>query len=299
LLGEYSASYTLPLSIPAPTISGLGVDDATKTLFWTGTGVNYEVDIDSTSSSFGPEDTVETINVTTTSTVLSDNDFFNVRYFKVTPMDGIGPGTPATLTHSYTASTPPTGIPFYQVNSKAGWTVAAYGTQRSGYPATNAIDGNVNTIWSSNAGGSDYIEINFGSSQTFSIVELTNRPTAANNDNRGQPHSFEIQTSPDGSAWTSQGIFSGPQNIATTNAYTLSGAPVTAHYLKIIVSTIWGTGNVVIAEIYTVYAGAISGVVPPSSPGNIPLPGGVGPQYSADYTAYVDSIYGTRGLTTY
>lgn len=103
LLGEYSASgYHLVATIPTPAISaGPTVDDLTKLLVWTATNADgYKVEIDKVSMAFGSE------SVSTTSSnpyyALTDTDFFFQRYFRITPYDSLGDGTPATGSHVYT-----------------------------------------------------------------------------------------------------------------------------------------------------------------------------------------------------
>jgi hypothetical protein len=113
LLGEYSTAYNLVSTIPTPTVTGLTVDEGTKTLQW---GVNtqasgFKVEIDNTDATFmhivfvrGEESRIANavLLVPTTHMVLSDPDFYESRWFRVTAYDGLGNGTPATLMHGYT-----------------------------------------------------------------------------------------------------------------------------------------------------------------------------------------------------
>lgn len=100
LLGEYSASYNLTQTIPAPSVSGLSVDEVTKTLKWTGSNATgYTVEIDATDNTF----THDVLNKTTPNQyiTLSDPDFFLQRYFRVTPYDVLGNGSAVTTSHLY------------------------------------------------------------------------------------------------------------------------------------------------------------------------------------------------------
>jgi len=101
LLGEYSAtSYQVSFTIPTPTISGLSVVDTTQTLTWNfGNATGFIVEIDSHDSSFAQDDVNQSI--ADSNFALSVDQFFLQNWFRITPFDGIGNGTPVTLSHEY------------------------------------------------------------------------------------------------------------------------------------------------------------------------------------------------------
>jgi hypothetical protein len=116
LLGEYSAVYNLNVTIPTPAASAVNVDDNTKLLYWTETNpaTGYQVDMDATDSTM-----THVVNSWTTATpaiTLSDPNFFNQRWFRITPYDVLGNGTASSvLSHSYT----PTGVVEFNGNEVA------------------------------------------------------------------------------------------------------------------------------------------------------------------------------------
>jgi hypothetical protein len=113
LLGEYSPAYNATLTIPTPTITAPTVDDPTKMVKWsvaTGASVEtYTVEV-ATDAAY----TNKVITTTTTDPFwqLGDTDFFNQRYIRITPNDGLGAGTPNTVSHVYT----PTGLTEFNAN---------------------------------------------------------------------------------------------------------------------------------------------------------------------------------------
>lgn len=106
LLGEYSSSaYVVNISVPAPGCSNLTVDEQTKTLSWDisqpmGIGQIQNILVELA------QDAQYQYVVLSKSTLgsfmtLSDPDFFEMRYFRVTPSDKLGAGTIATGSHEY------------------------------------------------------------------------------------------------------------------------------------------------------------------------------------------------------
>jgi hypothetical protein len=113
LLGEYSSSYHLTYTIPSPSVSGLSVDDATKTVQWTGNNcTSYLIEVDTTSSAFShlalsskiarPVSGSTSTATTDTYFPLPDTQFFPQRWIRVTGVDALGSGTPASISHVYT-----------------------------------------------------------------------------------------------------------------------------------------------------------------------------------------------------
>ncbi len=66
--------------------------------------------------------------------------------------------------------------------------------ENAGYPASNAVDGNTGTRWSSAFADPQWLEVDLGSSQSICQVTLTWEAAYAT--------AFGIQTSADGTNWT-------------------------------------------------------------------------------------------------
>ena len=87
---------------------------------------------------------------------------------------------------------------------------SASSTENASFPASNAFDGNTGTRWSSAFSDPQWLEVDLGSSQAICKVTLNWETAFAK--------AFQIQTSPDGTNWTS--IFStttGTGGIQTLN----------------------------------------------------------------------------------
>lgn len=106
---DYSPAYHAVASLPAPTVSGCSVDDKTKSLNWTMTEtfpgqmitVNVVIATDSQYTNV-----VLNQDVHATTFALSDNDYYQERYFKVTPTDSIGSGGYVECSHVYVPASP-------------------------------------------------------------------------------------------------------------------------------------------------------------------------------------------------
>jgi hypothetical protein len=87
----------------------------------------------------------------------------------------------------------------------------ASSVENASFPAANAVDGNLGTRWSSQFSDPQWLEVDLGSTQSICQVVL-NWETAYG-------RAFQIQTSPDGSTWTT--IYStttGTGGVQTLNA---------------------------------------------------------------------------------
>src|SRR5450755_560936 len=89
----------------------------------------------------------------------------------------------------------------------------ASSTQNGGTPASAAFDGNLGTRWSSAFSDPQWLQVDLGSSQTICGVTLSWETAYGK--------AFQIQTSPDGTTWTS--IFSTTTGTGGTQALTVSG----------------------------------------------------------------------------
>ena len=87
------------------------------------------------------------------------------------------------------------------------------------FPASNAVDGNTGTRWSSAFSDPQWLEVDLGSSQTICQVTLNWETAYAT--------AFQIQTSPDGSTWTS--IYSTTTGTGGVQTLSVSG---TGRYVR-------------------------------------------------------------------
>jgi hypothetical protein len=95
-------------------------------------------------------------------------------------------------------------------NAALNKTATASSTENGGTPASSAVDGNLGTRWSSAASDPQWIQIDLGSSQSICQVVL-NWETASG-------RAYQIQTSPDGTTWTSiHSTTTGPGGTETLN----------------------------------------------------------------------------------
>src|SRR5450755_4424550 len=99
-------------------------------------------------------------------------------------------------------------------NAALNQPATASSQENGGTPASAAFDGNTGTRWSSAFSDPQWIQVDLGSSQTICQVTL-NWETAYGK-------AFQIQTSPDGTNWTS--IFSTTTGTGGVQALTVSGS---------------------------------------------------------------------------
>ncbi|ANI89662.1 sialidase [Arachidicoccus ginsenosidimutans] len=114
---------------------------------------------------------------------------------------------------------------------KTKWTIAGVSSSYSTYVATNILDDNPATYWTSNITQSmpQWIAINFNQEISFSAVTYR-LPTSLYYPNYGgYPTSIKIETSMDGTNWIDNGTFAGD---ISNNMQTLNTGEVTANYLR-------------------------------------------------------------------
>jgi hypothetical protein len=75
-----------------------------------------------------------------------------------------------------------------------GHPATASSTENASFGAANAVDGNTGTRWSSAFSDPQWVQVDLGASHPISQVVLNWEAAYAS--------AFQIQTSPDGSAWT-------------------------------------------------------------------------------------------------
>src|SRR4051812_24691728 len=104
---------------------------------------------------------------------------------------------------------PPTGT-----NLAQGKPTTASSTENAGTPASAATDGNLGTRWSSAFSDPQWLQVDLGQSYNLSNVTL--------NWEAAYGRAYQIQTSPDGNAWTT--VASTTTGDGGTDSYTVSGS---------------------------------------------------------------------------
>ena len=144
--------------------------------------------------------------------------------------------------------------------SETGWT-ATSNTSSAGDPPANAIDGNINTRFSSDAdqAAGQYFQVNLGSAQTFNQIEMNSGGSTGD-----YARGYNVEVSTNGTSFTSVATGTG-----TSSPETVTFTSQTAQYIRVVltagVSTNWWS----IAE-FTVYtsgstgSGGGSGTAPPT-----------------------------------
>jgi beta-glucanase (GH16 family) len=125
--------------------------------------------------------------------------------------------------------TPGNGGPGPGTLLSQGHPATASSTENAGTPASAAVDGNTGTRWSSAFADPQWVQVDLGASHPISQVVLNWEAAFAT--------AFQVQTSPDGSAWTTALSTSGSAGVQTL--------PVTAtgRYVRILGTsraTQWG-----------------------------------------------------------
>jgi hypothetical protein len=104
-------------------------------------------------------------------------------------------------------------------NIAQGKTATASSTESAAFPASNAVDGNTGTRWSSAFSDPQWLEVDLGSSQ--SICQVTLQWETA------YGKAFQIQASADNSTWTT--IYSATAATGGTQTLSVSG---TGRYIR-------------------------------------------------------------------
>jgi hypothetical protein len=104
-------------------------------------------------------------------------------------------------------------------NIAQGKTATASSLENATFPASNAVDGNTGTRWSSTFADPQWLEVDLGSSQAICQVTLDWEAAYATG--------FQIQVSPDGSTWTT--IYSTTTGTGGVQALSVSG---TGRYVR-------------------------------------------------------------------
>jgi hypothetical protein len=168
-------------------------------------------------------------------------------------------------------------------NVAQGRPATASSTESASYPASNAVDGNTSTRWSSAFSDPQWIQIDLGSSQ--SICQVTLNWEAA------YGKAFQIQTSPDAAAWTS--IFSTTTGTGGVQTLSVSG---TGRYIRMY-GTARGTVYGYSLWEFQVFTGSGGGgdTTPPSAPTGLTASGTTANSTNLTWGASTDNV----GVTGY
>jgi hypothetical protein len=147
---------------------------------------------------------------TATSTSFTDTGLTNgtAYYYKVTASDPVG----ASPSSGEATATPTSGSGGLLLSQ--GRPATASSVQNTGYPASNAVDGSLSTRWSSAFSDPQWLEVDLGATHTISKVVLNWEAAYAT--------AFQIQTSTDGTNWTT--IYSTTTSTGGTQTLSVTGA---------------------------------------------------------------------------
>src|ERR1035437_8629244 len=120
-----------------------------------------------------------------------------------------------------------TGVAAASTNISQGKTTTASSIENAGTPAAYATDGNTTTRWSSAASDPQWLQVDLGATATITQVTLIWEAAYGK--------SFQIQTSPNATTWTS--IYSTTTGPGGTQTLTVSG---TGRYVRMY-GTVRGT----------------------------------------------------------
>src|ERR1700760_4094649 len=128
-------------------------------------------------------------------------------------------GATGTTKGANTASTATTAESCATTDLALNKTATSSSTESAAYPASNAVDGNTGTRWSSAFSDPQWLEVDLGSSQSICQVTLNWEAAYAT--------AFQIQTSTDGTNWTS--VYSTTSGTGGTQTLSVTG---TGRYIR-------------------------------------------------------------------
>jgi F5/8 type C domain len=175
-------------------------------------------------------------------------------------------------------------------NIAQGKTATSSSTENASFPASNAVDGNTGTRWSSAFSDPQWLEVDLGSSQSICQVTLMWETAYGK--------AFQIQTSADNSTWTT--IYSTTTGTGGTQALSVTG---TGRYIRMY-GTVRGTQWGYSLWEFQVYAGSGGGGSGCTGQSNTPS---LGPNVyvfdpsmsSSSIQSTLDSVFNTQKLNQF
>ena len=158
--------------------------------------------------------------------------------FALVTVAGLAPAAVQAITSAATAATE-TQLP------ETGWTASSNTNSSAADAPANAIDGNINTRFSSDAdqAAGMYFQVNLGSAQTFNQIEMNSGGSTGD-----YARGYNVEVSTDGSTFTSVATGTGTSSPETV---TFASA-VTDQYIRVVLTAASTTNWWSIAE-FTVY----------------------------------------------
>jgi F5/8 type C domain len=141
---------------------------------------------------------------------------------------------------------------------ETGWTASSNTNSSAADAPANAIDGNINTRFSSDADQASgmYFQVNMGSAQTFNQIEMNSGGSTGD-----YARGYNVEVSSNGTSFTSVATGTG-----TSSPETVTFAAQTAQYIRVVLTAGVTTNWWSIAEftVYTASGGSGSGGGPPT-----------------------------------
>jgi hypothetical protein len=244
-INEFSVYGIVLLTPPAPTDLSPVIGDGRISLSWAASAGATSYNVRSSTNSGGPYVLIGT-NVTGLSWLSYTNGGLvngTTYYYVVSAVNAVGESI-----NSAQVSAMPGAL------SRVDWIASASSTESGGSPA-NAIDGDINTRWSTGASQSSgqWFEVDMGATNAFNELILD-----AGSSTGDYPQGYQVNVSNDGINWGSP-VASGAGTSAVT---TISFATQTARYIRVTQTSSGSTGNWwSIAEFYVYVVAAPTGPI--------------------------------------
>src|ERR1700733_7297586 len=208
---EYSASTSgTGTGTAPPTPAGLvaTAGNASVALAWTASAgaTGYSIYRGTTSGGEGATPVGTSASDSFTDTGLTNGTTY---YYTITASNAAG-----TSAHSSEVHATPAGSGGTATLLSQGHPATASSVQNAGYPASNAVDGSLTTRWSSAFSDPQWLEVDLGATHTISQVTIDWEAAYAT--------AFQLQTSNDGTTWTT--IYSTTTSTGGTQTIPVSGS---------------------------------------------------------------------------
>jgi hypothetical protein len=206
---EYSANTSGTGTAP-PTPSGLVATggNASVALTWTASAgaTGYSIYRGTAAGAEGATPVGTSASNSFTDTGLTNGTTY---YYTITASNAAGTSAHSSEVHAMPAGSGGTATLLSQ-----GHPATASSLQGAGYPASNAVDGSLTTRWSSAFSDPQWLEVDLGATHTLSQVTIDWEAAYAT--------AFQLQTSNDGTTWTT--IYSTTTGTGGTQTIPVSGS---------------------------------------------------------------------------